>query len=784
LTASRILFFVGALFALIFANAASAQTISIVQGNGQMICVGCAGGFGQAWSIFDDVIVSVKDANGNPVNNATVNWSYAAADGLSQAVGPLINGLSTTTGSNANAGTNLCAQAGYSCNRYTGNDTGGLTLRVIAVTATYNNKSVVFTLTETPPQNANGSIGSASAYLLTPPLGGVATGTTFSGTAGSTNTTMPIQVSVGTGGSIGGVNGVANVSVRLVPDAGTPAGSPTASCATPAGSPADPGSVLTNTQGVATCNVVFGPTPTPPPGNPVAFRVLIGGVPIPQFSLNVNANPPGFAEPGNGLYYLVVTPATPSAVQIISGNNQNANRGGSYAAPLVVRVVDANLNPLASAPLTWTVSPIGDAVIVPSGATDANGYASATVSLPLTTAGSFTVTATTSNGKAASFTLSVNVAITGITIPGTGSGNNQSVSEGQSFQPIAAQVVVGAGQSAAGIPVQFSVVSGSAILGASSAISNASGIATVNVQAGGNSGPVSILASAGSASVTFNLTVLPPGLNLSPSNFLNGASFVPTGNINAGALSPCSLGTVVIGTPLTATTLPATPNLYGAAMQQTNGTSVIFNPTGSNPNPPGAAPESAPILNVTGLGTPQTLITFQVPCDLIGGAVPVSVSLGNASTLVPVILTLHGGSPGIFQIPMSDGVRRAVAVRPDGTFVSVANPARRGEVVKIYITGIGLVSPALKTDMLPDILSPGVDSISADAYLLAEVGGVGAPVLTTTSRMSPSLIGVFEFDIMIPANAPQGPNTSLVVAIYVTYPGDQQNSINSTIPTE
>jgi uncharacterized protein (TIGR03437 family) len=261
--------------------------------------------------------------------------------------------------------------------------------------------------------------------------------------------------------------------------------------------------------------------------------------------------------------------------------------------------------------------------------------------------------------------------------------------------------------------------------------------------------------------------VLPPGLNLTTANFLNGAGFFATGDQNSGALSPCSVGTVVIGTPLTTATRPAVPNLFGIATQQPLGASVIFNPA--------STPDQAPILNVTGINSAQTLITFQVPCDVIpSGAVPVSVTLGSATTITPVSLDIRGASPGIFELPMSDGIRRAVGVRPDGTFVSISNPARRGEIIRIYITGIGPVSPALTTNALP---TPGVDSLSTAAYLAVQVGnqgGVeGVPVLSS-SRVSPSLLGVFELDIMIPADALQGNNTFLEVGVLVTSTGNYQ----------
>ena len=49
---------------------------------------------------------------------------------------------------------------------------------------------------------------------------------------------------------------------------------------------------------------------------------------------------------------------------------------------------------------------------------------------------------------------------------------------------------------------------------------------------------------------------------------------------------------------------------------------------------------------------------------------------------------------------MSDGVLRAVLVRPDGSFVSLQNPARIGEVIRMYATGLGQTSPPIITDQM------------------------------------------------------------------------------------
>jgi hypothetical protein len=66
-----------------------------------------------------------------------------------------------------------------------------------------------------------------------------------------------------------------------------------------------------------------------------------------------------------------------------------------------------------------------------------------------------------------------------------------------------------------------------------------------------------------------------------------------------------------------------------------------------------------------------------------------------------------------------------------------------------------------------------VDSLSTAAFLAVQLNGSGVAVLPT-SRVSPSLLGVFELDIQIPANAATGNNILLEVGVLVTSSGNYQ----------
>jgi hypothetical protein len=81
-----------------------------------------------------------------------------------------------------------------------------------------------------------------------------------------------------------------------------------------------------------------------------------------------------------------------ASIALVSGNNQTAVAGAALAAPLVVRVADANGNPISGATVTWATTAGGGHVSAATSTTDSTGQASV-IATTGTTAGSNTFTA-------------------------------------------------------------------------------------------------------------------------------------------------------------------------------------------------------------------------------------------------------------------------------------------------------------------------------------------------------------------------------------------------------
>jgi uncharacterized protein (TIGR03437 family) len=452
------------------------------------------------------------------------------------------------------------------------------------------------------------------------------------------------------------------------------------------------------------------------------------------------------------------------ALQKISGDGQSAVAGTVFAAPLIVQV-NGNSAPITNYPVQFSISGAPGTILSQSTAvTDSNGQAQVTVTAGSTT-GTVTVSASVVGlSQAQTFTLTVRP--TGPTPNGMVkvSGDGQSVVINTLFPaPLIVQVNSSAGP-VGNTTVQFSST-GPITLSSNSGLTNSAGQTQVSVTSGYVPGAATVTASIPGYSVVFSLTVNPPGPTLTAASFANGASG------QASFLSPCGIATITAAglAPNGAASLFPAP-VFGPLPLSSNGTSVDFNNY------------FAPIFSATMVnGQPQLMV--QVPCEVTPAAsVPVTVNVGGGSSTVNV--QVLAAAPGIFTIPYSDGVVRAVVLRADGSFVTLnpPNPARRNEIVRVYVTGLGPTTPPVGTGQVDN---PGADLIGADALatgkVIVGISGSGG-VTVTSARLAANMIGVFEVAFIVPNDAPQGNDIGISVGVIPAGSSTPINSLATKIP--
>ncbi len=152
----------------------------------------------------------------------------------------------------------------------------------------------------------------------------------------------------------------------------------------------------------------------------------------------------------------------------------------------------------------------------------------------------------------------------------------------------------------------------------------------------------------------------------------------------------------------------------------------------------------APILSVVNQNNVES-VTVQVPCETVPGTVPVVVTVGGGSTTVST--TVLPISPGIFQTTMSDGKLRAVLVRQDGSYVSLQNPARTGEVIRMYATGLGQTSPPIVTNQTVPLVTDALGNLTPEVMPVASqvvIGVDNAGVQVVSAQYAYGMVGVYE----------------------------------------
>jgi uncharacterized protein (TIGR03437 family) len=448
--------------AMLAAGYASAQSLSLVSGDGQVAA--------QNFPLHNPLVVVAKDASGKPAANVPVNWTAAGP-------GTLVLGTQTLTDSSGQASNIFVGATIY----------GDTAFTQTAITASTAAGSVTMYET-TSGWDANSGFMFVQAQITSPVLGDVITGPSGAIAAAA------VELSV-YGVHQAGVQRVPNVAMRLIPD--NPGG-PSAACAA--------GTGVTDVNGIARCRVVLsGPT-----GNGT-FSVEVGG---------------GFRIFSPFKYTVTAGGGQPAVfrISITGGNGQSGPPNAQLPARLTARVEDASGNPLPNVPVVWAaVNPQAVSLSGVVSASDASGIVSATAILG-SVIGPAQVQVSSNGGAVKTFfNLTVNQSTPP---PGGGggdrpgapavlriiSGNNQSGPAGSRLPlPLMVRVEDASGNPVPGMPVTWESPP-SVTLSAASTASDANGIVSATVTLGGAAGSIQVtLRTTGGIQTPFGVT---PGVAL------------------------------------------------------------------------------------------------------------------------------------------------------------------------------------------------------------------------------------------------------------------------------
>ena len=150
-------------------------------------------------------------------------------------------------------------------------------------------------------------------------------------------------------------------------------------------------------------------------------------------------------------------------------------------------------------------------------------------------------------------------------------------------------------------------------------------------------------------------------------------------------------------------------------------------------------------------------LAIQIPYELEGQSTATLQVTVRGQTGAPSTIRLDSIVPGVFTLSQ-DGRGAAAVLHQDGTTVVTAqNPARPGEIVVLYATGLGAVNPPLATG------APSVGNLTVAATTVS-VGGIASPRIDF-SGAAPGYVGLYQVNFQIPPNAPSGSAQPLVLSV-------------------
>jgi uncharacterized protein (TIGR03437 family) len=158
----------------------------------------------------------------------------------------------------------------------------------------------------------------------------------------------------------------------------------------------------------------------------------------------------------------------------------------------------------------------------------------------------------------------------------------------------------------------------------------------------------------------------------------------------------------------------------------------------------------APILYAT-----PTQLGIQIPTELTGTSANVQVTV-SGKTSAQATLAIGPVSPGIFSFS-SDGKGAGAITHADGSPVSPQNPARAGEVVVLYATGLGQVTPSVPTGALPTGVSATVVPVTATIDSI--------PVTPEFAGLTGCCVGLNQVNVRIPASVRSASDITVALSI-------------------
>ena len=237
--------------------------------------------------------------------------------------------------------------------------------------------------------------------------------------------------------------------------------------------------------------------------------------------------------------------------------------------------------------------------------------------------------------------------------------------------------------------------------------------------------------------VTVNLAAAAPGLA--------AAAVASTGFVrpsNAPALSPLSTLHIFAPQPAAAVAPGTIVQIYGSGLSAGTATAATL-PLGTS--------LAGTSVSIGGLPAPlfyasAVQINAQVPFELAAEG-DYQIVVNNSGALSPPdVLHVSAAAPGLAAL--ANGI--AVAQHANGSLVTDLLPAKAGEALVFYASGLGVTNPAV----VSGAASPAGTLAVPQLTPLLLIGQAAATIQFV--GLTPGLVGLYQINALVPASAPNG----------------------------
>lgn len=232
--------------------------------------------------------------------------------------------------------------------------------------------------------------------------------------------------------------------------------------------------------------------------------------------------------------------------------------------------------------------------------------------------------------------------------------------------------------------------------------------------------------------------------------------------------------------------------VFGVQAPAYSGPGVYLNPTGvvnaasSAPFTTGVAPGELITLYGTNLASSTTVASAPFPTQLGNVSVSINnrpapiyyVSPTQVSVIVPyqteltfaniqltngtasnkVQVFVNNTMPGVFSVPPG-GVGAAAVLHADYSLVSASNPAKVGETLQVFLTGLGTVTPPISDGAAGPTNPLSYADVFNNNNLLVWIDGIQGTV--TYGGLAPGLSGLYQINVTIPSGVSSGQDVYL-----------------------